>query len=249
MTQPVSSPKRLDTLVQCVDQRKRLTQLSKMPNLMSLSLERGDQPWLAKVDLEAVETRTLTEIKFKLDTGADVIVISEEDYKNVGRPKLCESTKTLVGANQTVLTPSGKFCGRLSRGAAMLEEDIYVLGSQKRSLLGRRACETLGLIRRVSVDTVESAEIYKRDHPKLFDGLGKIPDQTQRERTKRETRSALSRPNTGETGRGKCVHEARCQFRVLANTSLAQFRRTYHVHHSIREVLLPKATLWDHLST
>ena len=59
----------------------------------------------------------------------------------------------------------------------MLEEDIYVIGSQKRSLLGRRAYETLGLIRRVSVDTVESAEIYKRDHPKLFDGLGKIPGQ------------------------------------------------------------------------
>ena len=53
-------------------------------------MDQGDQPWLTKVDLEAVETRTLTEVKFKLDTGADVTVISEEDYKNVGRPKLCE---------------------------------------------------------------------------------------------------------------------------------------------------------------
>ena len=57
----------------------------------------------------------------------------------------------------------------------MLEDDIYVLGSQTRQLLDRRACETLGRIRRVSVDTVKSAEIYKRNHPKLFDGLGKIP--------------------------------------------------------------------------
>ena len=69
-------------------------------------------------------------------------VISEEDYTNAGRPILYESTKTLLGANQTVLKPSSKFCDRLSRGDAMLEEDIYVLGSQKRSLLGRRACET-----------------------------------------------------------------------------------------------------------
>ena len=61
----------------------------------------------------------------------------------------------------------------------MLEDDIYVRRRQKRSLLGRRACETLGLIRWVSVDTVESAEIYKRDHPKLFDGLGKIPGQNE----------------------------------------------------------------------
>ena len=58
-----------------------------------------------------------------------------------------------------------------------MEEDIYVLGSQKSSLLGRRACDTLGLIKLVSIDTVESAEIYKRDYPKLFDGLGKIPGQ------------------------------------------------------------------------
>ena len=59
----------------------------------------------------------------------------------------------------------------------MLDEDIYVLGSQNMSLLGRRACETIGLIRRVSVDTVESAEIYKRDHTKLFDALEKFPGQ------------------------------------------------------------------------
>ena len=59
----------------------------------------------------------------------------------------------------------------------MLDEDIYVLGSQKMSLLGRRACETIGPMRRVSVDTVDTVEIYKRDHTKLFDALGKIPGQ------------------------------------------------------------------------
>ena len=49
-------------------------------------MDQGDQPWLAKVELEAVEKRTLTEVKFKLDTER---VISEDDYKNVGRPKMC----------------------------------------------------------------------------------------------------------------------------------------------------------------
>ena len=46
---------------------------------------------------------------------------------------------------------------------------------------------------------------------------------TQREHKKKETRSALSQPDTKETGRGKSINEARRQFRVLANTSLAQF--------------------------
>jgi len=35
-------------------------------------MDQGEKPWLAKVDLEAVETRTLSEIKFKLETGADM---------------------------------------------------------------------------------------------------------------------------------------------------------------------------------
>ena len=78
---------------------------------MSFSLERWTKVTNHDytVELEAVETRTLTEVKFKLDTGAVVAVISEEDYKNVGKPKICESTKTLLGANQTALKPSFKF--------------------------------------------------------------------------------------------------------------------------------------------
>ena len=60
-------------------------------------MDQGDQPWLAKVDLQAIEIRTLTGIKFKLDTETDKTVISEENYKNVGKPKLCEPTKHYWG--------------------------------------------------------------------------------------------------------------------------------------------------------
>ena len=52
-------------------------------------IDQGDQPWLAKVEFEAVETSTLTKVKFKLDTGADVTVTSEEDYKK------CRKTETV----------------------------------------------------------------------------------------------------------------------------------------------------------
>ena len=51
------------------------------------------------------------------------------------------------------------------------------IGSPKSSLLGRQACNILGLIRRVSVDTAEPAEIFKNDHPKLYDSLENIPVQ------------------------------------------------------------------------
>ena len=55
----------------------------------------------------------------------------------------------------------------------MLEEDICVLGNQKSSLLGWRVGETSGLIRRVSVDTVESAEIYSETIRSYLTAWGK----------------------------------------------------------------------------
>ncbi|KAK2153061.1 hypothetical protein LSH36_309g02044, partial [Paralvinella palmiformis] len=70
---------------------------------------------------------------FKLDTGAVLTVISEEDYKNVGKPKLCESTKHIVGGQTKQLSnPQSNFVGDCNA-----EEYIYVLGSPGRSLLGR----------------------------------------------------------------------------------------------------------------
>ena len=74
------------------------------------------------------------EVCFKLDTGADVTVISQSDYRRA------VSTKRLVGANDNVLQPLGMFIGRLSQGGAVVNEDIYVISGQRRSLLSRRAC-------------------------------------------------------------------------------------------------------------
>ena len=44
--------------------------------------------------------------------------------------------------------------GRLSQGGAVVDEDIYVISGQRRSLLSRRACETVNLVKLVAVDSV-----------------------------------------------------------------------------------------------
>ena len=64
--------------------------------------------------------------------------------------------------------------GRLSQGGAVVDEDIYVISGQRRSLLSRRACETLNLVKLVAVDSVETADYYKDNNPKLFGGLGRM---------------------------------------------------------------------------
>ena len=124
--------------------------------------------------MEAMGTQCRADICFKLDTEADVTVISQSDYRRAGSPSLDASTKRRVGANDNVLQALGKFNGRLSHGGAVVDEDIYVISGQRRSLLSRRACETLNLVELVAVDSVETADYYKDNNPKLFGGLGRM---------------------------------------------------------------------------
>ena len=77
-------------------------------------------------------------------------------------------------ANDNVLQALGKFNGRLSQGGAAVDEDVYVISGQRRSLLSRGACETLNLVKLVAVDSVETADYYKDNNPKLFGGLGRM---------------------------------------------------------------------------
>ena len=94
-------------LVSCVDQR---SPLMRYPNT------KNDDPWTYTVVMEAMGTQCWEEVCFKLDTGADVTVISQSDYRRAGSPYLDASTKRLVGANDNVLQALGKFNGRLSQG-------------------------------------------------------------------------------------------------------------------------------------
>ena len=102
---------------------------------------------------------------FKLDTV---------QYKNAGSPRLDVSIRTLVGANDSVLQTMGMFGGRLSRNGVVIHEYVYIISGHKRSLLSRRVCESLDLVRCVVVDSVDAADVYRRDNPKLCGGLGKM---------------------------------------------------------------------------
>ena len=107
-----------------------------------------------------------------MDTGADVTVISAGDYRRAGSPQLEDTRKTLVDFDDCALQKRGKFTGKLSKDGTVVE-DIFVIGGQRRSLLSRHACKALNLVRHVAVDSVETADFYKRDNPKLLTGLGR----------------------------------------------------------------------------
>ena len=82
----------------------------------------NDDSRTSTVAIEAMGTQCRAEVFFNLDTGADVTVISQCDYRRAGSPSLDASTKRLLGANDNVLQALDKFKGRLSQGGAVVDE-------------------------------------------------------------------------------------------------------------------------------
>ena len=78
---------------------------------------KNDDPWTSTVAMEAMGTLCRAEVCFKLDTGADVTVISQSYYRRAGSPSLDASTKRLVGANDNVLQALDKFNRRVERSS------------------------------------------------------------------------------------------------------------------------------------
>lgn len=66
-----------------------------------------------------------TPVKFKIDTGADVTVISEEIYKHSGLEKLRRATKKLFGPGQAKLSVTGIVTGNLTTEMASKHDRIF----------------------------------------------------------------------------------------------------------------------------
>ena len=55
-------------------------------------------------------------IEFQIDTGAEVTVLSEQDFERLGEMTLLLSQRTLCGPNQNLLPVKGQFSGKIQVG-------------------------------------------------------------------------------------------------------------------------------------
>ena len=135
------------------------------------TVDAGDNPWMVTVSVNG------SPVDFKIDTGADVSVISDTTYKGLTRKaSLRPPRKSLTGPSCQPLEVCGQFTGTLQHGDCTACEEIFVVKSLQMSLLGRPAIESLGLVSRVH--TVEDLKLrYTSKYPDLFKGLGKIPGE------------------------------------------------------------------------
>ena len=110
-------------------------------------------------------------IEFKIDTGADVIVIPATVNRESRDDKLQPAGKELRGPSQHTLTVLGKFQSALQSASATALQDIYIVKGLQKALLGRPAIEALAVAVRVDQILDNKATITAR-YPKLLNGLG-----------------------------------------------------------------------------
>ena len=133
------------------------------------TVDAGDNPWVVTISINE------SPVEFKIDTGADVSVISESTYKALNREmSLMPASKSLTGPSCQPLNVCGQFTGTLRHVAYTSKEEIFVVKTLQMSLLGCPAIEALGLVSRVNM-VGDQRQHYTAKYPELFQGLGKIP--------------------------------------------------------------------------
>ena len=126
------------------------------------------EPWTATILINDKP------IKFKLDTGADVTVISAALNNSVVKSNPQPSKKTLLGPDRNALPVTGQFVANLKAGSSTCNQTVYVVPELHTPLLGRPAIEALQLVKRVG--SVEDNKPFdpQKLFPALFQSLGKL---------------------------------------------------------------------------
>lgn len=108
---------------------------------------------------------------FKIDTGAEVTVITEKTAEGLNVKHLMKSSKKkLFGADRRELSLTGKISCILEYGNKSTIQDLFVIKQLSKNLLGLPAIKVLEMIKKV--DTVEKSVC---DYfPNLFSGLGTL---------------------------------------------------------------------------
>ena len=81
-------------------------------------------------------------LNFKLDTGAEVTAISEQEYKKLDQPPLDPARSALYGPSRQPLQTAGQFTGKLRNTAI---QPVFVVKGLKTNVLGLPAITALKL--------------------------------------------------------------------------------------------------------
>ena len=149
-----------------------------------LAEDSEEEPFLGMIHADAVSAQKPWEIdiqtngrpiSYKIDTGADVTVIPETDYREEDDGPLQSTSRVLSGPTRDSLEVLGKFSGQLRTQSKQTQQEIFMVHGLRHGLrqplLGRPVIQALGIVSRI--ESVEETNYVQR-FPKLFKGLGRM---------------------------------------------------------------------------
>lgn len=114
-------------------------------------------------------------IKFKLDTGAEVNVISKNVLDRIQYKNKIRTTSHVIEAYGSFnLNPLGIVNLKCSHNNIELYEDFVVINNSAQPLLGLDTCLKLNLIKKLSVNSLVSKSDFINKNLEVFEGLGKF---------------------------------------------------------------------------
>lgn len=128
-----------------------------------------DSAWFATIEING------RKLNFKLDTGAEVTAISEQEYKKLDQPPLSPAKCALYGPSRQPLQTAGQFTGKLRSKNNTAMQQVFVVKCLKTNLLGLPAITALKLAVRVDSTTLDTD--WRKDFPSVFQGLGNLGDK------------------------------------------------------------------------
>ena len=124
------------------------------------------KPWITNILIDEVN------VKFKVDSGADVTVISDKDFERFAGGKQVNAKKVLCGPRKPKTRCTRKFRCTMETEKCYSVQGVCVVRGLSLALLGRPAIESLRIIGQITLLSVHVSKKYKAKHQMLFKGLG-----------------------------------------------------------------------------
>lgn len=117
-------------------------------------------------------------LPLKLDTGAQANLMSMADFKQLKvKPHIHKTAEKLKGYYNTSIPVHGKSIMTVNHQGKIHKLAFHIVPGDAQALLGKAACERLGLIQLIGeVKTHSYKEIFK-EYQDVFEGLGRIPGE------------------------------------------------------------------------
>ena len=129
-----------------------------------------EKAWFTTITVKDVD------IRFKLDTGAEVTAITSDAYQLLEKPQLNAADKILCGPSRHPLGVVGKFKCNLATKGKVTRQEIFVVKGLKHNLLGLPAITALNLAAQIDC-TLSTTNTFKERFPKVFEGLGNLGEE------------------------------------------------------------------------